>query len=157
MEKTLLLNFILFFILPLSHISLIKLTNIYKLHYLYITFFIALFLIYFISHLNLYFLLYLLLINLIYLISYHFIFMGITYDSPTLKIIELIHFQKSHKEIRSYFSNSNIVESRFQELLSKGYLILEDEEISLTNKSLRIIKIFMFIRKLQKLTETNNG
>ena len=83
--------------------------------------------------------------------------MGITYDSPTLKIIELIHFKKSHQEIKLYFTNSNIVESRFRELICKGYLTLDVDDISLTKKSIRLISIFMFIRKLQKLTETHNG
>jgi len=157
MENTLLLNFILLFIFPFLHICLIKLTNFFKPHYLYIAFLIALSFICIISNLNFYFFSYLLLINLIYIISYHFVFMGINYDSPTLKIIELIHFKKSHQEIKLYFKNSNIVESRFRELISKGYLTLYDDDVSLTKKSTRIISIFMFIRKLQKLTETQNG
>lgn len=157
MENTLLLNFILLFTFPFLHIFVIKLTNIFKPHYLYIAFFVALSFVCIIGNLNFYFFSYLLLINLIYIISYHFIFLGITYDSPTLKIIELIHFKKSYQEIKLYFKNSNIVESRFRELISKGYLTLDVDDISLTKKSIRLISIFMFIRKLQKLTETQNG
>ena len=95
--------------------------------------------------------------NTIYLISYHFVFMGIIYDSPTLKIIELIYFNRPHQEIENYFKNSNIVETRYNELLSSKYIIEIDEDIALTKKSFRLISLFRFIRKFQNLSQTKNG
>ena len=157
MDKILLYNLVLFIILPILHILFIKFIKSYNSLYLYIIFFFSALSMHFFNHLTYHTLIYISLMNTIYLISYHFVFMGIIYDSPTLKIIELIYFNKSHQEIENYFKNSNIVETRYNELLSSKYIIEIDEEIVLTKKSLRLISLFTLIRKFQNLSQTENG
>ena len=157
MDKILLFNLVLFIILPILHILFIKFTNSYNTSYLYIIFFFSVLSIHFFNNFTYHTLIYISLMNTIYLISYHFVFMGIIYDSPTLKIIELIYLNRPHQEIENYFKNSNIVETRYNELLSSKYIIEIDEDIALTKKSFRLISLFRFIRKFQNLSQTKNG
>lgn len=98
-------------------------------------------------------------IYLIFYSSYNMILIAIVKGSPTLKILEILHYNPplNQKKLKILFKKKSFIKSRINDLLKRKYIKKENSFYIYEKKNLFLFKFLIFIRKMQNLENKENG